>query len=177
MAETHLRVAHGTRITDLAVGRSAGRGELLQCGLKFGLRQPASLVGRRWQRQRPAHDRHGRHEGLDEMLHGRRRDDDPEFTRTGGHEVPDGLHQLIAAERLISHKHVATHRRTSREKQRVEKLLEDAQIKLSVVVSDLHGVSGRAMLEAMIGGCRDPKVLAQMARGVMRRKIPYWSRP
>jgi len=57
------------------------------------------------------------------------------------------------------------------EKQRVEKLLEDAQIKLSVVVSDIFGVSGRQMLAAMIGGQRDPKVLAQLARGVMRGKI------
>jgi hypothetical protein len=57
------------------------------------------------------------------------------------------------------------------EKQRVEKLLEDAQIKLSVVVSDIFGVSGRQMLAAIIGGQRDPKVLAQLARGVMRRKV------
>lgn len=57
------------------------------------------------------------------------------------------------------------------EKQRVEKLLEDAQIKLSVVVSDIFGVSGRQMLAALIGGQRDPKVLAQLARGVMRGKI------
>ena len=61
-------------------------------------------------------------------------------------------------------------RRTA-EKQRVEKLLEDAQIKLSVVVSDVFGVSGRQMLAALIGGQRDPKGLAQLARGVMRRKI------
>ena len=57
------------------------------------------------------------------------------------------------------------------EKQRVEKLLEDAQIKLSVVVSDIFGVSGRQMLAALIGGQHDPKVLAQLARGVMRGKI------
>jgi transposase len=57
------------------------------------------------------------------------------------------------------------------EKQRVEKLLEDAQIKLSVVVSDIFGVSGRAMLAALAGGERDPKVLAQLARSSMRRKI------
>jgi transposase len=56
------------------------------------------------------------------------------------------------------------------EKQRVEKLLEDAQIKLSVVASDIFGVSGRAMLAALIAGERDPKVLAQLARGPMRAK-------
>jgi transposase len=57
------------------------------------------------------------------------------------------------------------------EKSRAEKLLEDAQIKLSVVASDIFGVSGRQMLGALIAGERDPKVLAQMARGTMRGKI------
>lgn len=56
------------------------------------------------------------------------------------------------------------------EKQRVEKLLEDAQIKLSVVVSDIFGVSGRDMMAALIAGERDPQVLAAMARGSMRSK-------
>ena len=56
------------------------------------------------------------------------------------------------------------------EKQRVEKLLEDAQIKLSVVVSDIFGVSGRDMMAALVDGERDPKVLARMARGSMRSK-------
>jgi transposase len=54
------------------------------------------------------------------------------------------------------------------EKQRVEKLLEDALIKLSVVVSDLFGVSGRAMMAALISGERNPTVLAGLARGSMR---------
>ena len=58
------------------------------------------------------------------------------------------------------------------EKNRVEKLLEDAQIKLSVVASDIFGVSGRAMMAALVGGQRDPKVLAQLARSRMRAKIP-----
>ena len=57
------------------------------------------------------------------------------------------------------------------EKNRVEKLLEDAQIKLSVVASDIFGVSGRDMMAALIAGERDPKVLAQMARSRMRGKI------
>ena len=59
-----------------------------------------------------------------------------------------------------------------REKNRVEKLLEDSQIKLSVVASDIFGVSGRDMMGALIAGERNPQVLAQMARGSMRRKIP-----
>jgi transposase len=57
------------------------------------------------------------------------------------------------------------------EKNRVEKLLEDACIKLSVVASDIFGVSGRAMMAALIAGERDPKVLAQLARSRMRTKI------
>jgi transposase len=57
------------------------------------------------------------------------------------------------------------------EKNRVEKLLEDACIKLSVVASDIFGVSGRAMMAALIAGERDPKVLAQPARRRLRTKI------
>ena len=41
----------------------------------------------------------------------------------------------------------------------MEKLLEDACLKLSVVASDIFGVSGRAMLDALIAGERDPKAL------------------
>ena len=59
-----------------------------------------------------------------------------------------------------------------REKNRVEKLLEDAGIKVSVVASDIFGVSGRAMMAALVAGERDPFVLAAMARTAMRRKIP-----
>jgi transposase len=57
------------------------------------------------------------------------------------------------------------------EKNRVEKLLEDAQIKLSVVASDIFGVSGRAMMAALIAGERSPAALAQLARSRMRGKI------
>ena len=53
----------------------------------------------------------------------------------------------------------------------MEKLLEDAHLKLSSVISDIHGVSGRAMLEAIAAGERNPKTLAQFARGTMRGKI------
>jgi transposase len=58
------------------------------------------------------------------------------------------------------------------EKNRAEKLLEDAQIKVSVVASDLFGASGRAMMSALIAGERSPAALAQLARSSMRRKIP-----
>src|SRR3954467_5785103 len=60
----------------------------------------------------------------------------------------------------------------SREKQRMEKLLEDAGVKLSVVASDIFSKSGRAMLDALIAGERDPRVLTELARGRLRVKIP-----
>ncbi|MEH1057237.1 transposase [Micromonospora sp. CPCC 206171] len=59
----------------------------------------------------------------------------------------------------------------TREMQRVEKLLEDAQIKITSVVSDVFVVSGRLILHALIDGQRDPTVLAQMARGRLRVEI------
>ncbi len=58
----------------------------------------------------------------------------------------------------------------TRETQRVQKLLEDAGIKLDSVVSDVLGKSARAMLDALIGGERDPVVLAELARTRMRRR-------
>lgn len=58
----------------------------------------------------------------------------------------------------------------ARVKQRVEKLLEDALIKISAVLSDLHGVSGRAMIQALIDGQRNPKVLAELAKGRARAR-------
>jgi len=64
---------------------------------------------------------------------------------------------------------VLTEERT-RHKQRVEKLLEDAHIKLSTVATDIFGVSGRAMMDALIAGRRNPKVLAKMAKARMRNK-------
>src|SRR6516225_6006028 len=57
------------------------------------------------------------------------------------------------------------------QKERCEKLLEDAHLKLSSVISDIHGVSGRDMLNAIAAGERDPRALAQLARGTMRSKI------
>jgi transposase len=56
--------------------------------------------------------------------------------------------------------------------QRIQKTLEDAGIKLDSVASDVLGVSGRAMLTALVAGERDPQVLAEMAKGPLRRKIP-----
>jgi transposase len=70
---------------------------------------------------------------------------------------------------LCRYRRTLTQERT-REKQRAEKLLEDTQIKLSAVISDIFGKSGRDMLEALIAGQRDPCRLAELARGSMRGK-------
>lgn len=56
--------------------------------------------------------------------------------------------------------------------QRIQKTLEDAGIRLGSVASDVLGVSGRAMLRALIAGERDPEVLAELAKGLLRKKIP-----
>jgi transposase len=53
---------------------------------------------------------------------------------------------------------------------RVQKLLEDANIKLAAVASDIMGVSGRAMLEALVAGHTDPQALAELAKGRLRSK-------
>lgn len=58
----------------------------------------------------------------------------------------------------------------ARHKQRVEKILEDALVKVSTVVSDLFGASGRAMLAALVAGQRNPKALAALAKGPLRSK-------
>ena len=61
-------------------------------------------------------------------------------------------------------------RERTRYVQRLEKLLEDALIKLSSVASDIMGVSGRAMIDALIAGERDPHILAGSAKGLLRKK-------
>jgi transposase len=55
---------------------------------------------------------------------------------------------------------------------RIQKVLEDANIKLASVAADILGVSGRAMLEALINEVEDPAELAELARGRMRSKLP-----
>jgi len=60
----------------------------------------------------------------------------------------------------------------TKEMARLEKLLEDAGIKLSSVACEIVGVSGRAMLEALIDGQRNPAALADLAKRQLRKKIP-----
>ncbi|HUC42066.1 MAG TPA: IS110 family transposase [Gemmatimonadales bacterium] len=55
---------------------------------------------------------------------------------------------------------------------RLHKTLEDAGIKLASVASDVLGISGRAMLEALVQGTTDPAMLAELARGRLRGKLP-----
>jgi transposase len=60
----------------------------------------------------------------------------------------------------------------TREANRLHKVLEDAGIKLASVATDVLGVSGRAMLKALVAGTTDPNVLADLARGALREKLP-----
>lgn len=55
---------------------------------------------------------------------------------------------------------------------RIQKVLEDANIKLAGVATDVLGVSGRAMIRALIAGQEDPEQLAELARRRLRRKLP-----
>jgi transposase len=81
---------------------------------------------------------------------------------------PEPIRQL----RDLTRARTAITRERAREAQRLEKLLEDSGIKLSAVASDILGVSGRAMLEALICGDRDPVALAELAKRRLRNKIP-----
>ena len=93
-----------------------------------------------------------------------------------------GAHGLVRASfvppppvrelRDLTRTRTAITRERSREVQRLEKLLEDAGIKLSSVATDIVGVSGRAMLQALAAGERDPAVLADLAQRRLRTKTP-----
>lgn len=86
----------------------------------------------------------------------------------GSFVPPEPIRQL----RDLTRARTAITRERSREAQRLEKLLEDAGIKLSAVASDILGVSGRAMLEALIAGDRNPARMADLAKRRLRAKIP-----
>ena len=86
----------------------------------------------------------------------------------GSFVPPEPIRQL----RDLTRTRTTVVRERAREIQRVEKLLEDAGIKLSSVATDISGVSGRAMLEALIAGQRDPGELAELAKRRLRSKIP-----
>jgi transposase len=67
-------------------------------------------------------------------------------------------------------------RERSREVNRLQKVLEDAGVKVTSVLTDVMGVSGRAMVEALVAGTTDPVVLADLARGQLRKKLPALQR-
>jgi len=75
------------------------------------------------------------------------------------------LRDLTRYRKRLIQTHTAEH-------QRIQKALEDAGIKLDSVASDVLGVSGRAMLHALVDGQRDPEVLADMSKASLRKKIP-----
>lgn len=81
---------------------------------------------------------------------------------------PPPIRQL----RDLTRTRTAITRERTREAQRLEKVLEDAGIKLSVVATDITGVSGRAILAAMVAGERDPATLAELSVQRLRVKIP-----
>src|SRR5262249_16296064 len=76
---------------------------------------------------------------------------------------------------LPRHRTVLVHQRVS-EANRVQKLLESANIKLKLVVTDVLGASGRAILSALIARERDPSVLANPRRARCARRAPAWQR-
>ena len=86
----------------------------------------------------------------------------------GSFVPPEPIRQL----RDLTRTRTTITRDRAREIQRLEKLLEDAGIKLSSVARDITGVSGRLMLAALIAGERDPAQLAELAKRRMRAKIP-----
>ncbi len=78
----------------------------------------------------------------------------------------------IAAIRELTRYRKKTIQARTRELQRLSKVLEDAGIKIDSVASSITTLSARDMIEALIVGERDPRVLANLARGTMRNKIP-----
>jgi transposase len=76
---------------------------------------------------------------------------------------------VIRELRDITRYRVQQTRERSREVNRLQKVLEDAGVKLTSVLTDVMGVSGRAMVEALVAGTTDPRVLADLARGQLRK--------
>jgi transposase len=78
----------------------------------------------------------------------------------------------IRAVRQLTRYRKAQIKERQREANRLHKALEDTGIKLDCVATDILGVSGRAMLDALCRGTTDPEVLADLARGKLRKKLP-----
>jgi hypothetical protein len=84
---------------------------------------------------------------------------------------------LVAPKPIRTLRNLTRYRKTQieerqREANRLHKILEDTAIKLDCVASNILGVSGRAMLDALVAGTTDPAVLAELAKGRLRAKLP-----
>jgi transposase len=90
-------------------------------------------------------------------------------TRLGTGESVRSLTWELSAPRIVAVEHAEDRQRAAN---RLHKLLQDAGIKLASVATDILGVSGRAMLAALVQGTTDPAVLADLARGKLRKKLP-----
>lgn len=84
-----------------------------------------------------------------------------------GSFVPDREQRELRE--LVRYRHSLVEER-SRELNRIQKVLEGANIKLSSVVSDINGMSSRAILEALISGVDDPEILAELSHGKLKNK-------
>lgn len=94
------------------------------------------------------------------------------WPRTGSCGHPSCLPNRSGELRDLTRARQTAVRDRTRQSQRLEKFLESSGIKLSAVVSELMGASSRAILDALVAGERDPAVLADLARGTLRRRIP-----
>jgi transposase len=81
---------------------------------------------------------------------------------------PEPVRQL----RDLTRRRIQLTQDASRERNRVQKLLEQANVKIASVLSDVFGVSGQSMIVALLGGNATPEEIAQLARGTAQRKIP-----
>ena len=106
-----------------------------------------------------------------EDRHRRRRVDLPAHrarARPADFVAPKEIHDL---REFTRYRRTLAEERT-REAQRLDKVLQDAGVKLSSVASDVLGASSRAMLAALVEGTRDPAALADLAKGKLRSKLP-----
>src|SRR3954465_3638618 len=85
-----------------------------------------------------------------------------------GNIPPEPVRQL----RDLTRRRIQLTQDASRERNRVQKLLEQANVKIASVLSDVFGVTGQNMLLALLGGQATPEEMAQLARGTAQRKIP-----
>jgi transposase len=83
--------------------------------------------------------------------------------------IPDPAQREVRD--LVRYRKTLVYQR-SQQINRLQKVLETANVKLSSVASDVLGKSGRAMIEALIDGISNPEVLADLARGTLRKKVP-----